>query len=108
MVAKAVQLTGLFPLLGTAGTQLLLVTSALIVGVLTNILLERPLHSFVLRYGGRLLDIARSTARAGPWIRDLDAGRQTAKGSGCEFSPTIGAATDVPVLEPLRGDRKAW
>jgi exopolysaccharide production protein ExoZ len=107
LVAKAVQITGLFPLLGTNGTQIVLVTSALVVGVLTNILLERPLHSFVLRYGSRLLDIARSTTRAGTWIRDLVAGRQAAKGSGSEFSPTIGAATGVPVLEPVRDDRKA-
>jgi hypothetical protein len=35
------------------------VTSALIVGVLTSILLERPLHAFVLRNGGRLLDTWR-------------------------------------------------
>ncbi len=34
LVAKAVQFTGLFPLLGRAGTQLLLVDAALIVGVL--------------------------------------------------------------------------
>jgi exopolysaccharide production protein ExoZ len=107
LVAKAVQITGLFPLLGEAGTQILLVTSALIVGVLTSILLERPLHSFVLRNGGRLLDVARSSAQAGTSIWGLVAGRQTAPGSGSKYSPAIGAATGVPLLQPVPGDREA-
>src|SRR4029077_745338 len=60
LVAKAVQFTGLFPLLGRIGTRLLLVAAALIVGILLNVLLERPLHAFVLRNGGRLLNVPRN------------------------------------------------
>jgi hypothetical protein len=55
LVTKAIQLTGLFPILGKGGTQILLVTSALGVGVLTSALLERPLHAFVIRHGGKVL-----------------------------------------------------
>lgn len=59
LVAKAVQFTELFPVLGLVGTQSLLVVSALVVGLLINSLVERPLHSFVLRNGDRLLNRTR-------------------------------------------------
>ena len=55
LITKAIQLTGLFPILGRGGTQILLVASALGVGVLTSALLERPLHALVLRHGGKVL-----------------------------------------------------
>jgi exopolysaccharide production protein ExoZ len=55
VVTKAIQLTGLFPILGKGGTQILLVASALGVGVLTSALIERPLHAFVILHGGKVL-----------------------------------------------------
>jgi hypothetical protein len=53
LVAKAIQMTGLFPILGTVGSQTLLVLSALAVGVWMSLLVERPLHTLVLRNGAR-------------------------------------------------------
>ena len=81
LVAKAVQFTGLFPLLGRTGTRLLLVAAALIVGILLNVLLERPLHAFVLRNGGRLLNVPRNLIHAGASMLGL-AGRPVAPGNG--------------------------
>jgi exopolysaccharide production protein ExoZ len=100
LVAKAVQVTGLFPLLGEAGTQVLLVVSALIAGVLINILLERPLHAFVLRNGGRLLNVPRNVIDAGASIWGL-ARRQIAPGTGNKYSPVVGGTTSVPLLQPV-------
>lgn len=56
VVAKAVQATGLFAMLGIAGVQALMVVSALAAGFLLNSLVERPLHASTLRYGARWLN----------------------------------------------------
>jgi exopolysaccharide production protein ExoZ len=56
LVTKAIQLTGSFPVLGEHGTQVLMLVSALGVGVVTSAMLERPLHAFVLRHGAKLLN----------------------------------------------------
>ena len=51
--AKAVQLAGLFPIIGSVGTEILLVVGSLAVGVATSLLIEQPLHAFVLNYRAR-------------------------------------------------------
>jgi exopolysaccharide production protein ExoZ len=54
IATKALQATGLGPVLGLAGSQLLLVVSALAAGLLVNVVAERPMQAFALRAGGRL------------------------------------------------------
>jgi exopolysaccharide production protein ExoZ len=66
VVAKVIQKTGLFAVLGVGGTQALLVLSALAVGWLTCVLVERPLHAYVLSNGHRLLNRARRLVQSAP------------------------------------------
>jgi exopolysaccharide production protein ExoZ len=54
IATKALQATGLGPVLGLAGSQVLLVVSALAAGLLVNVVAERPMQAFALRAGGRL------------------------------------------------------
>jgi peptidoglycan/LPS O-acetylase OafA/YrhL len=106
LVAKAVHFTGLFPLLGRAGTQLLLVVAALIVGVLLNVLLERPLHAYVLRNGGRLFNVSRNLIHAGTSMLGLG-GKPIAPGNDDTQSPTVGGGAGFPLLKPVPASSNA-
>jgi peptidoglycan/LPS O-acetylase OafA/YrhL len=66
VVTKGIQKAGLFAVLGVVGTQVLLVLSALAVGWLTSILVERPLHTYVLSNGERLLNRPRRLVHSVP------------------------------------------
>ena len=55
IVAKALQTTGLFPLLGLAASQILLVASALAAGGAIHVLVERPLNALALRNGAAVV-----------------------------------------------------
>jgi len=64
LVTKAVHRVGAFYLLGVGGTRIVLVVSALVVGVLIYLFVELPLYSFVLLNGRVVLDGARRFVRA--------------------------------------------
>jgi exopolysaccharide production protein ExoZ len=69
LVTRAVHRVGLFPILGVGGTRMVLVVSALVVGVLIYLFVELPLYSFVLLNARTLLDGARRFVR--PQARPL-------------------------------------
>jgi peptidoglycan/LPS O-acetylase OafA/YrhL len=95
LVTKAIQVTGLFPILGKGGTQILLVTSALGVGVLTRAVLERPLHDFVLRHGGEFL---RWPRRLLALIQGHLGGRSAEDRIKSERGPRVAEGTVTPLL----------
>jgi exopolysaccharide production protein ExoZ len=64
LVTKAVHVTGLMPVLGMAGVQLLMIAAALGAGLLVSLLIERPLQAFTLRHGLRWFEHLRSPAPA--------------------------------------------
>jgi len=64
IVTKTLLVTGLFPILGLAGSQILLLASALAAGLLVHVVVERPLQALSLRVGGRLLQGARRFGRS--------------------------------------------
>jgi exopolysaccharide production protein ExoZ len=95
LVTKAIQVTGLFPILGKGGTQILLVTSALGVGVLTRAVIERPLHDFVLRHGGEFL---RWPRRLLALIQSHLGGRSAEDRIKSERGPRVAEGTAAPLL----------
>ncbi len=95
LVTKAIQVTGLFPILGKGGTQILLVTSALGVGVLTRAVLERPLHDFVLRHGSEVLG---SPQRLLGFIHRRLGGRTAEDRIKSERGPPVAEGTAPPLL----------
>jgi exopolysaccharide production protein ExoZ len=50
IIAAGIKNAGLFDVLGLVGTQIVFVVGALAVGVLTSVLIERPLHALILRW----------------------------------------------------------